>query len=134
MKTYQGSCHCGKVKFEAKLDLATHGTGKCNCSYCSKLRMWGAMVKPADFKLTAGQDELTDYQYGAKTNHMPFCRHCGFHPYAQCFIPALGGEIYSVNVACLDNLTPKEKSELKVQFYDGFTENWFTPPEHTKHL
>ena len=34
MKTYQGSCHCGRVRFEVRTELTR--VSECNCSICRR--------------------------------------------------------------------------------------------------
>lgn len=60
-QTIRGACHCGKVQIEADLDLGA-GSGRCNCSICSKLRAWTCIVKPQAVRLIAGEDDLSSYE------------------------------------------------------------------------
>jgi hypothetical protein len=81
MTMYQGSCHCGAVRFEVDLDLAK-GVNKCNCSYCTKARSWFAIVKPDQLHMLAGVDGLTAYRWvppgkPAAYLHHDFCKTCG---------------------------------------------------------
>lgn len=132
-KTYKGSCHCGKVRFEVDLDLSA-GTVKCNCSICSKLRSWLAAVSPDALRLLSGQSELLDYQFGPRRIHHLFCRTCGIRPFGHANIAEAGGEFYAVNLAVLDDVDPVQLANAPVQYVDGRNDNWQSPPAETQHL
>jgi len=133
LKTYRGGCHCGAVRFEADLDLS-QGTGKCNCSICTKIRNWGITIKPDAFRLISGADDLSDYQFGSKSAHHLFCRHCGVRSFGRGNIAEIGGEYVSVQLAALDDATPAELTEAPVKYFNGRDNDWWHAPAETRHL
>src|SRR5687768_12272408 len=100
-KTYHGSCHCRRVRFEADIDLSA-GTGKCNCSFCWKVRNWSAGIKPEDFRLVQGAADLGTYGFREEsTNHHAFCKHCGVRVFTRGYVEAIGGAYVSVVLSTL---------------------------------
>jgi hypothetical protein len=126
-RTYQGSCHCGAVRFEADFDLAA-GTAKCNCTICFKTRNWMAFVPEASVRLLAGEGDLRDYQFGKKAIHHRFCGHCGVRPFAQAIDPQ-GNRMYALRVNCLDGVEPRELAEAPVQYIDMLHDDFGAPAE-----
>jgi hypothetical protein len=132
MTTYQGSCQCKRVKFEAEIDLSA-GTTRCNCTSCFKRRWWGVIVKPAKFRALAGEGELVK----VKESKLPggFCKHCGILPYAFGEAAAWNdGDYVSINVAALDGVDHATLSKVPIKYLDGLHDTWEPITTDISHL
>lgn len=112
-RTYQGSCHCGAVRFRFESEPITKGC-RCNCSIC---RRRGAVMsdgyfEPEAFTLERG-DTLAVYLWGDKDVNHYFCTTCGIHPFADG--TATPGR-YRVNLGCVDDI---DTLTLEIRLIDG---------------
>ena len=148
IKTYNGGCHCGAVRFECRLDLAPEGersqpslpgiwwtsTFRCNCTWCVKTRFWKEFVRAGDFRLVAGEEALTHYKFGAKMIDHVFCSHCGIAPFGTATHEPMGGDFLAINIGCLDDVTPAVLAAAPVRYEDGLHERWESAPAVTSYL
>jgi len=132
VKTYQGSCHCGGIRFEADIDLG-NGTIKCNCTICTKMRFWAVQVPSGRFRLCSGEENLREYRYHTRRDAHYFCGTCGINVFSTGESAALGA-FHAIAVVCLDDVTAEELLAVPVRYLDGRNDNWLTPPLETRHL
>ncbi len=102
-RTYEGGCHCGKVRYKVTTDLSRVVT--CNCSRCAKLGALFSFVNPSQFDLLSGEVALTDYQFNKRAIHHLFCSACGVESFARG-TARNGEELVAINVRCLDDVDP----------------------------
>jgi hypothetical protein len=122
-KKYHGSCHCQAVQYQAEFDLAA-GTNRCNCSLCSKARAWFLFVSGDKFKVVAGEDVLSSYEWippgrTAAGLTYRFCSKCGVRLYATGDHPQFGGRFYALHVPSVDDLDREELVSAKMNFIDN---------------
>ena len=97
MKTHQGGCHCGKVRFEVRADIES--LIDCDCSICTKKGVLHHAVEDDQFTLLSGEEDLSRYEFGTHTAKHYFCKHCGIHSFGISRVT----ERYTVNARCLDD-------------------------------
>jgi hypothetical protein len=106
-----GQCHCGTVRFKAKLSDGLNSIRRCTCSYC---RMRGAVVAMAEMggvEILQGIDALTIYRFHTGSAQHFFCSRCGIYTHHQ---RRSDQNQYAVNVACLDGVSPFDFHEVPV--------------------
>jgi hypothetical protein len=112
--TFNGSCHCGAVKFTAELPHGLSSARRCTCSIC---RMRGAVAVTGSvdgFKVLEGAGKLATYQFNTKTAEHHFCTECGIYTHHK---RRSNPNELGVNVACLEGVSPFDFPEVLV--YDG---------------
>ena len=114
MKTMQGGCHCGRVRFRVTADLDQ--VTVCNCSICSKKGFLHLIVPREQFELLSGKDDLVTYEFNTGVAKHMFCKTCGIHPF---YVPRSDPDKIDVNARCIDDIN---LDALSVNFFDG--KNW----------
>lgn len=95
--TWQGSCHCGAIRFAITSDIPELTT--CDCSLCRRRGAVMVKVHESDFKLLAGKAQLIEYQFHTRTARHFFCGVCGIYPFHRKRVTP---DWFGVNTACLD--------------------------------
>ena len=114
MKTYNGGCHCGRIRFRVTTDLSH--VEECNCSICIKKGFLHLIVPPERFEVLSGQSDLTTYTFNTGVAKHHFCKVCGIHAF---YIPRSDPDKIDVNVRCLEGV---DLSSLQIEPFDG--KNW----------
>src|SRR5580658_9613949 len=95
LQTFEGGCHCGRVRFRVTAELSR--VTDCNCSICGKKGFLHLIVPLEQFELLSGEDALTTYRFNTGTAKHTFCATCGIHPF---YVPRSDPDKIDVNVRC----------------------------------
>ena len=111
---YEGSCHCGAVRFSYDGEEITAGL-RCNCSIC---RRKGALMSPEAIPVEALQveaapEDLGLYQFDSKVAKHYFCKRCGIYTHNEMLRKP--GHC-RINLGCIEGL---DSSGFEVTVFDG---------------
>jgi hypothetical protein len=111
MRTYEGGCHCGRVRYRVVADLGE--VTLCNCSICDKKGFLHLIVPRDRFDPLSGDEETTTYRFNTGVAQHLFCKTCGIHSY---YVPRSDPDKVDVNVRCLDGV---DAATVQAKPFDG---------------
>jgi len=120
-----GGCHCGAVRFEAKLPGKVLAQA-CNCSICAMTGFVHVIVPEQRFRLLKGADDLTAYTFNTGVARHLFCATCGVKSFYR---PRSNPDGWSVNARCLDEA---DGLDIEIEAFDG--QNWEANAAALAHL
>lgn len=110
---YQGSCHCGNIRFE--VDGQLDGVMSCNCSYCQRKGSLMWFVGRDQLTLLTPPENMATYTFNKHAIQHRFCPTCGIAPFGEGRDPK-GNAVAAINVRSLENI---ELESLPVTHFDG---------------
>ena len=109
-----GRCHCGKVKYEATIDLSEPAL-ECNCSHCEIKGLLLIFVPRSDVQMLQGEEDLSEYRFNSKSIAHLFCKHCGVQVFGRG--KKKDGTLSSgINVRTIDDIDLSKITRIP---YDG---------------
>lgn len=101
MTTYQGACHCGRVRFRLQTEEPLGPYFRCDCSLCSRK---GAVMGEAareSLAIIAGAEDLALYTWNTGEAQHFFCKVCGIYTH---HVMRGDTERIGVNMACIEGV------------------------------
>ena len=102
MKEYNGSCHCGAIKFVFTGPEIDKGV-RCNCSICIRKGaiMTAYTIAPEDMRIEDNNGVLATYQFASNVAQHHFCKKCGIYPFHTTMRKP--GH-YRANIGCIEGI------------------------------
>ena len=111
--TYSGSCHCGRIAFEA--DLVLEQAIECNCSHCRRKGYLLAFAPRDSLRLVTPEEDLATYTFNTHRIRHHFCPTCGCAPSGEGADPS-GKPMAAVNMRCLEGV---DLAKLTIVPFEG---------------